>query len=372
MLVRNPLIMEMKHLVLLVFTWLTFTYCEQCNDNRYSLGEDYRKQDLPPSNGLVQIESVINLRNILDVDDKKQKISVEITLRLYWNDSRIEPVQKYLSGSDSSGRYIPLAPSSGECFWMPDVFIDQAITLRTPTYYTKPASLRIYQSRMLRYSKRINFDVACNMKFHRFPVDHQYCIIRFESFDFTQNQLKISWRPMKEMIINPNISLAQFKYKISLTTYETVYYEQDFPGIIVEIHLHREIFYHLFRSYFPSIMFVGISWLSLFLPPEYVPGRTMMFMTALLSLVAMDSSARHTMPQVNYLTLLDIWMMVCMVFVFICILEFILVTSLIRIEKQTIAVETELISRICIAILFVIWCLVYWCFMVPKYCLDGC
>ena len=140
----------------------------------------------------------------------------------------------------------------------------------------------------------------------------------------------------------------------------------------MNIHLHREITYHLFRSYFPSIMFVGISWLSLFLPPEYVPGRVLMFMTALLSLVSMDSSAQQTMPQVNYLTLLDIWMVICMLFVFICILEFILVTFLIRIEKQRYAVKAEWTCRISIAIFFVIFILVYWLFIVPQYCLDGC
>ena len=365
--------MEIKHIVVIFFACLTFTQGQQCNDNRYVLSENYRKQDLPPSNGTpVQLSSSINLRNILNVDEKKQEISVEITFRLYWTDSRIEPIQKYLSGSDVRGRYIPLASTSGECFWMPDIFIDQAIKLRTPTYYTKPASLRIYQSRMLRFSKRINFDVACNMNFHRFPVDQQDCVIRFESFDFTRKHMEISWRPQSEMTINPNISLTQFISNISLRTYHTVYYEQDYPGIILNIHLHREITYHLFRSYFPSIMFVGISWLSLFLPPEYVPGRVLMFMTALLSLVSMDSSVQQTMPQVNYLTLLDIWMVICMLFVFICILEFILVTFLIRIEKQSYAVKAELTCRICIAIFFVIFFLIYWLFIVPQYCLGEC
>ena len=37
---------------------------------------------------------------------------------------------------------------------------------------------------------RINFDVACNMDFRRYPVDAQYCEIKFESFGFQSNQVK--------------------------------------------------------------------------------------------------------------------------------------------------------------------------------------
>jgi hypothetical protein len=36
---------------------------------------------------------------------------------------------------------------------------------------------------------RINFDVACNMDFRRYPVDVQYCEIKFESFGFQSNQV---------------------------------------------------------------------------------------------------------------------------------------------------------------------------------------
>ena len=75
---------------------------------------------------------------------------------------------------------------------MPDVFIDQAKALRNPTFYTKPASLRVYNDSTIRYSSRINYDVACNMDFHRFPVDEQYCEVKFESFGFSSKQVKYS------------------------------------------------------------------------------------------------------------------------------------------------------------------------------------
>ena len=94
-----------------------------------------------------------------------------------------------LDSEDLIGQYITLNPSQADKFWMPDVFIDQAKALRVPTYYTKPASLRVYNDSTIGYSSRINYDVACNMDFHRFPVDEQYCEVKFESFGFSSKQV---------------------------------------------------------------------------------------------------------------------------------------------------------------------------------------
>ncbi len=41
----------------------------------------------------------------------------------------------------------------------------------------------------MRYSARVNFDVACNMDFRAYPGDRQVCEVKFESFGYTDKQL---------------------------------------------------------------------------------------------------------------------------------------------------------------------------------------
>ena len=97
-----------------------------------------------------------------------------------------------------------------------------------------------------------------------------------------------------------------------------------------------------------SIIFQVLAWLSLFIPPESVPGRVGMGMTTLLTLTAMFSSVRSSLcptflvsssyycqvrqnvPRISYISFLDIWMLICMLFVFSCILEFIIMTIFLR------------------------------------------
>jgi len=347
--------------------------CYVTGEHKVILSEGYSANERPPTKEgqPVLIESSINLRNILDVAEKEQIISLETTLRLYWKDERIKPKQKFLDSKDSLGTYLTLNPSRASKFWMPDVFIDQAKALRIPTYYTKPASIRIYNDSTVRYSSRINYDVACNMDFHRFPVDEQYCEVKFESFGFTNKQISMKWMDQAQSNVNKNISLAQFSFTVSLMdSYSTDYYDIAYPGLIMKLHLTRQIGYHIVQTYIPSAVFVVLAWLSLFIPAESVPGRVGMGMTTLLTLTAMFSSVRQSVPRVSYISFLDIWMLFCMIFVFSCILEFIITTIFIRAGRKGDADRFEFVCKIVLPLIFLLFNLCYWPILLAGY-LDG-
>merc|ERR1719342_130974 len=340
------------------------------HDHHFAVSKEYSIHERPPTqNGEpVLIKASINLRNILDVAEKEQIISLETTLRLYWKDERVKPVEKYIDGEDSVGLYLTLNPDKASRFWMPDVFIDQAKALRIPTYYTKPASIRVYNDSTIGYSSRINYDVACNMDFHRFPVDEQYCEVKFESFGFSSKQVQMKWLEQSHSNVNANISLAQFSFNVILMdSYSTDYYDIAYPGLIMKLHLTRQIGYHIVQTYIPSAVFVILAWLSLFIPVESVPGRIGMGMTTLLTLTAMFSSVRQNVPKISYISFLDIWMLVCMLFVFSCIVEFIIATIFHRIGKKNRGEMVESVSKILLPILFFTFNICYWPILMAGY-----
>ena len=71
---------SLEKLLLVVF--FSFTSAE----HKVIFSEDYSVNERPPTEDgkPLLIESSINLRNILDVAEKEQLISLETTLRLYW------------------------------------------------------------------------------------------------------------------------------------------------------------------------------------------------------------------------------------------------------------------------------------------------
>merc|ERR1712018_823522 len=128
----------------------------------------------------------------------------------------------------------------------------------------------------------------------------------------------------------------------------------SFGGLILNIHLYRKINYHLIQTYIPSFLFVTVAWLSLFVNPEAIPGRISMVMMSLLTLMAMFSGVRQSTPKVSYVSMLDVWMLMCIFFIFLVLIEFAVVTSLIRRHQKSKAEGIEQFGILVLPILFAI------------------
>ena len=55
---------------------------------------------------------------------------------------------------------------------------------RTPKFDDAPESVKVYEDSIVRFSKRVNFDIGCQMNFTQYPVDRQICEVKFESFSY--------------------------------------------------------------------------------------------------------------------------------------------------------------------------------------------
>ena len=117
-----------------------------------------------------------------------------------------------------------------ENFWVPDVFIDGAKEIESPSFYHKPAYIRVYKNHLIRYSGRIHFAVSCHMDFHLYPNDEQVCNIKFESFGYTTEYIRFNWHKTSSFI-NPELSLTQFAMRAEFVSpYITNSYDLQYPG----------------------------------------------------------------------------------------------------------------------------------------------
>ena len=92
----------------------------------------------------------------------------------------------------------------------------------------------------------------------------------------------------------------------------------------------------------------------------YSSGRVGMAMTTMLTLTAMFGAVRQNVPKVSYVTLLDIWMVVCIVFIFGCIVEFTVVSTLLKHGRKEISERTEKTCRFTIPLIFAAFNIIYW------------
>jgi hypothetical protein len=84
-------------------------------------GSDNRA-NTKPGDGPLDIQGQVDLRNIQDVSESRQMLSLEATFRFFYKDERFKVKDDFLVKDQD---YVIIPHHYIDEFWKPDVFIDQ-------------------------------------------------------------------------------------------------------------------------------------------------------------------------------------------------------------------------------------------------------
>ncbi|KAL1451504.1 hypothetical protein WDU94_005875 [Cyamophila willieti] len=179
------------------------------------------------------------------------------------------------------------------------------------------------------------------MDFSLYPLDVQTCNVDFSSYKYTVSDMLFRWKDDPALSFPSDFGADGYRlprYVVTFTTAEkanhTIYYgEGNHSTARMIITMSREIRSHLVESYLPSTLFVIMSWGSFVVMPEIVPGRMVLLVTTLLSLVTMFDTIRNNSPSALELKCIEVWLISCTCFVFLAMLEYFIVLFGIRYDK---------------------------------------
>jgi gamma-aminobutyric acid receptor subunit beta len=102
--------------------------------------------------------------------------------------------------------------------------------------------------------------------------------------------------------------------------------------------LQRNIGYFLFQTYLPSILIVMLSWVSFWINHEATSARVALGknksflefffielfegITTVLTMTTISTGVRSSLPRISYVKAIDIYLVMCFVFVFAALLEY--------------------------------------------------
>uniref|UniRef100_A0A8B9UCX5 Glycine receptor alpha 4 (pseudogene) n=1 Tax=Anas zonorhyncha TaxID=75864 RepID=A0A8B9UCX5_9AVES len=107
-----------------------------------------------------------------------------------------------------------------------------------------------------------------------------------------------------------------------------------FTCIEVKFHLERQMGYYLIQMYIPSLLIVILSWVSFWINMDAAPARVGLGITTVLTMTTQSAGSRASLPKVSYVKAIDIWMAVCLLFVFAALLEYAAVNFVSRQHKE--------------------------------------
>ena len=88
--------------------------------------------------------------------------------------------------------------------------------------------------------------------------------------------------------------------------------------------------------YIPSVLIVILSWVAFWISIDAIPARVTIGLLTVLTMTTQSAGARASLPRVSYIKAIDVWMSMCLIFVFASLLEFAVVNVFSRKEiRQT-------------------------------------
>ena len=103
-----------------------------------------------------------------------------------------------------------------------------------------------------------------------------------------------------------------------------------FPCLEIRFILRRDVGYFLIQIYVPSMLIVILSWVSFWINVDASPARVSIGLLTVLTTTTQSTGINSALPKVSYIKAIDVWMSVCLVFVFTALLEYAVVNVLAR------------------------------------------
>ena len=209
--------------------------------------------------------------------------------------------------------------------WVPDLFFRNEKRAAYHIITVPNRLLKLYDNGKLWYVIKMSVTLSCPMQFQRFPFDKQKCIITFESFTHTMDTIVLKFLP-QAIEFNNQLTISGYSV-VNTTTYDcsTNYTTGAYPCLEIGIIFERHFGFYLKAVFMPSTTLVLLSFLAFWITPESIVPRIATGFFTVLSMAFPCYVAYTRLPQIDYVTPIEIWLAGCMLFIFGGIIESVVV-----------------------------------------------
>ena len=121
---------------------------------------------------------------------------------------------------------------------------------------------------------------------------------------------------------------------------------------VIRVRFHRYAIFYILQGYVPNIITVTLAWFSFMIKPDAYPARISILVSSLIAIMLQYANLVKSIPRVGYFKAIDLWMLCCVVFIFLASLEYALICLLKRLPTKVSSSTLARIDRIASALLF--------------------
>ncbi|XP_053950088.1 pH-sensitive chloride channel 2-like [Anastrepha ludens] len=192
---------------------------------------------------------------------------------------------------------------------------------------------------MLTLSTRIQASLSCWIAVNKFPFNDLQCSAIIESWLYNSSDVLLHWEDAA-VDFDQNINSTEYAFQ-DYWNNETVVQNRktdlrysllggNYSSISFTVYLTRSSLFYTTSYFLPSIMLVGMSWVSFWLQPDQTPARTTLGTSTMLSLFTLTSYYNREINTLSYPQFFEVWFFSCTFFIFGSLIEFAFVNTIWR------------------------------------------
>eukprot|EP00794_Sanderia_malayensis_P007100 gene7100-7903_t len=202
----------------------------------------------------VALEMLIS--NVFDVSEVNNQFAVEIYLRQFWNDERLQ-LSKF-----NYTRPLFLNSESIKELWIPSTYFVKSKSAFRHHITTDNVLLRVSPNGDVFYSQRLSVTASCIMDLRYFPHDYQQCKLNMESYAYQDTDLTYSWaKEMPRYAENirsqvfdvPSFELTDIKLNMGKNHYSI----GKHAYLLATFYFQRKVGFFVIETYIPSCIVVS-------------------------------------------------------------------------------------------------------------------
>ncbi|KAH8242561.1 hypothetical protein KR032_000077 [Drosophila birchii] len=271
-----------------------------------------------------------------NLDSSDLQFNIQGLLQLRYKDPRLA-FSEYMPH-----RRQPIMGEQGlkQLIWVPHIFLTNEQTSSILGTSAKDELTTIYPDGTILVSTRLQATLYCWMNFQKFPFDEQKCTTILESWMYNTSVVELHWETTNAVSFDTQLQLTEYNLIGSLynesirvsngTVMTHGALEGNYSTISFSVLLTREVGYYVIDYFLPSVMIVTISWVTFWLQADQTPARTTLGCTTLLSFITLSLSQENNLSKVSYVTMSEVWFLVCTIFIFGSLVEFAFVNTIWR------------------------------------------